>query len=58
LAGALYVSQFVRSLIFEARHSDAAAAPVAAAIFAVIAALASHLPARRALRGDPALRAE
>ena len=60
LAGAVYISQFVSSLIFEAKPSDAAAAPVAAAIFAIIAALASYLPARRALRIDPAitLRAE
>jgi predicted permease len=60
LGAALYISQFLRSLIFEARPSDVAAAPVAAAVFAIIAAVASYLPARRALRIDPAttLRAE
>ncbi len=60
LAGALIVSRLLSSVLFGVKPTDPATYIVVAAVLAVTAAVASYLPARRAMRVDPtvALRQE
>jgi predicted permease len=60
LAGALYLSRFLRSLLFDVTPVDPAAYLGVSLLLLGVALLASWLPARRAARVDPvvALRAE
>ncbi len=60
LGGGLYLSRWVRSLLFEVSPRDAATFVLVPLVLAAVALLACYLPARRALRVDPlvALRSE
>jgi putative ABC transport system permease protein len=60
LAGAWYLTQFMKKLLFNVEPFDALTVAVVAAILAATAIVASYIPARRATRADPmlALRAE
>ena len=60
LAGALYCSRFLETLLFGVQPRDPATFAGVALVFLTVAALACYLPARRATRIDPvvALRAE
>ena len=60
LAGALGLSRLMQSLLFGVTPGDAATYAAVAAILSTVGALACYLPARRAMRADPAatLRAE
>ena len=60
IAGAVYLSRFLETLLFGIRPGDPATLAGVALLFAAIAALAAYVPARRATRVDPlvALRAE
>jgi putative ABC transport system permease protein len=53
LAGALALGRVVQSLLFNVRASDPLTLAAVAALLAVVALLASYLPARRATRVDP-----
>jgi putative ABC transport system permease protein len=53
LAGAYWLSRFVRSLLFGIEPTDAATYLGAAVVLAAAALLASYLAARRAIRVDP-----
>lgn len=53
VAGALATTRLLRSLLFEVQPTDAATLVSVSAVLVVIAALASWLPARRAMRVDP-----
>ena len=58
--GALYLSRFLETLLYEVEPGDPKTLAAVAALFLIVAALAAYLPARRATRVDPlvALRAE
>ena len=60
IAGALALSRYVETMLFEVERYDAASYAATAAVLLVISALACYIPARRAMRVDPlvALRAE
>jgi putative ABC transport system permease protein len=60
LAGAVGLSRAIASLLFELSPTDPATLGSMAAVLAVVALVASYLPARRATRVDPlvALRSE
>jgi predicted permease len=60
LAGALYLSRYLESLLFGIQPRDPGTFAGVALLFLLIAALACYMPARRATRVDPvvALRAE
>ena len=60
LAGAMGLTRYLRSLLFEVSPIDLRTFAGVAAILAVTAGLACYLPARRATRTDPmsALRRE
>lgn len=60
LAGAFYLSRFLRSLLFEIAPTDPLSFSGVAVVLLLVALLACWLPARRAARVDPvvALRAE
>ncbi len=60
IAGALALSRYVETMLFEVERYDAASYAATAAGLLVISALACYIPARRAMRVDPlvALRAE
>jgi ABC-type lipoprotein release transport system permease subunit len=47
------VTRYLKSLLFEITPLDTATFTAMAALFAVIAAVASYVPARRATRLDP-----
>ncbi len=55
LAGALATSRFLRAIVFQVNVSDPVIYAVVPLILACVAALASWLPARRAMRVDPAV---
>jgi predicted permease len=60
ITGALYLGDFLRSLLFEVTPTDPIAYAAVSLLLLVVALLASYLPARRAARIDPmaALRTE
>jgi ABC-type antimicrobial peptide transport system permease subunit len=60
LAGALMLSRFMSSLLFDVRPSDPVAFGAVSVLLLLVALLASWLPARRAAKVDPmvALRCE
>lgn len=60
LVGALYLSRFMQSLLFELKPTDMVTFASVPAILAAVALVACYLPARRAMRVDPiiALREE
>lgn len=60
LAGAFYLSRFMRALLFGVEPSDPASFGAVSGVLLAVAVLASWLPARRAAKVDPmvALRAE
>jgi len=60
LGGALALSTFVKSLLFDVVPSDPTSYAVTAGVLLVVAAIACYIPARRATRVDPmvALQAE
>ncbi len=53
LAGALLVSRFLDTLLFEVAPTDGTVLIAVASVLAAVAALALYLPARRAARVDP-----
>ncbi len=53
LVGALYLSDFMASLLFEVKPTDPLAYVAVSILLLLIALLASYLPARRAARIDP-----
>ena len=53
LAGALALTRFLSSLLFQTSATDPIAFVASASLFTVVALLASYLPARRATRIDP-----
>jgi putative ABC transport system permease protein len=53
IAGAIALSRFVASLLFEVAPSDPASYVGTAAVLLAVAALACYVPARRAMRVDP-----
>ncbi|HZS47551.1 MAG TPA: ABC transporter permease, partial [Blastocatellia bacterium] len=53
LAGALAVTRFLRSLLFEIKPTDPATFAGIAVLLVIIALLASYIPARRASKVDP-----
>ncbi len=55
LAGAIAVSRFLRTLLFEVSPTDPVALAGACGLLAAVALAAAYLPARRATRIDPAL---
>jgi putative ABC transport system permease protein len=55
LAGAFALTRVIRALLFNTSPFDLATFAGSAAVLLVIVALASYLPARRALRIDPSL---
>jgi putative ABC transport system permease protein len=55
LGAALAAGRALRSLLFEVRPDDPWALAAAAFLFACVAAVACYLPARRAIRVDPAV---
>jgi predicted permease len=52
-AGALYMSRFLRDLLFGVQPHDPSTFAVVATVFLLTATLACYLPARRAARVDP-----
>lgn len=60
LAGSLFLTRFLRTLLFDVRPTDALTFAAVATLLAAVALLASYIPARRATRIDPlaALRCE
>jgi ABC-type antimicrobial peptide transport system permease subunit len=60
LVGALMLSRFLTSLLFDVKPTDPLAYIVVSLLLLGVAVLASYLPARRAARIDPiiALRSE
>ncbi len=58
--GAIALSRFLRELLFEISPTDPMTLVMVSAFLAVVALVASYLPARRAARVDPvdALRTE
>jgi putative ABC transport system permease protein len=60
IGGALVLSQYVATMLFEVTRFDAMSYGATAAVLLVVSALACYVPARRAMRVDPlvALRAE
>lgn len=60
LVGAVFLTRFLRKLLFEITPADPAAYLIVTALLLLVALLASWLPARRAAKVDPviALRAE
>jgi ABC-type antimicrobial peptide transport system permease subunit len=60
IGGALAVSRLLATVLFEVKHTDPATYAVVAIVLLLTAAIASYLPARRAMRVDPivALREE
>lgn len=55
LAGALALTRMIRALLFDTDPFDALTFAASAAVLLLIAVLSSYLPARRALRVDPAI---
>jgi putative ABC transport system permease protein len=55
LAGALYATRALRSLLYEVSAADPAIYAMVALVLVLVAALASYLPARRAARTEPQL---
>jgi len=55
LAGAFSLSQFLQSLLFEVKSTDALTFAGVSIILAAVALLACYLPARRATRVDPVI---
>jgi len=53
LGGALAATRVLRTLLFEVSPSDPSTLVVSAVLFAVVAAAACYIPARRAVRADP-----
>jgi len=53
LGGALAATRVLRTLLFEVSPSDPSTLGVSAVLFAVVAAAACYIPARRAVRVDP-----
>ncbi|HKS82102.1 MAG TPA: ABC transporter permease [Candidatus Acidoferrales bacterium] len=53
LAGALALTRFLRSLLFEIKPNDPATFVIAAVALALAALAACYIPARRAMRVDP-----
>jgi hypothetical protein len=53
LAGALVLTRFLRSLLFEISPTDPATFAAVAVLLCVVGFVASYLPARRATRIDP-----
>ena len=60
VAGALALARLVQTMLFEVAPSDPVSYVITAALLLAIAAVASYVPARRAMRVDPmvALQAE
>ena len=60
IAGALYLSRFLQTLLFEIEPHDATTFAGVVVLFLLVAAVACYIPARRATAVDPvaALRAE
>lgn len=58
--GAVYLSRFLETLLYEVEPGDPKTLAAVAVLFLIVAAVAAYLPARRATRVDPlvALRAE
>jgi predicted permease len=55
LGGALILARFMSSLLFQVQSSDPATLGVVALVLTSVALLASYIPARRAMRLDPAI---
>ncbi|MGH9780734.1 MAG: ABC transporter permease [Candidatus Acidiferrales bacterium] len=53
LGGALALTRFLRSLLFEIKPTDPATFVVVALLLALVALVACYIPARRAMRVDP-----
>ena len=53
LAGAVLLSRFITSLLFEVKPTDPLVYVVVSLVLLVVAGLASYLPARRAAKIDP-----
>ena len=53
VAGALALTRFLRSLLFEIKPTDPATFIAVAILLALVALLACYIPARRAMRVDP-----
>jgi len=53
LAAAIGLAQLVKSMLFDVTPSDPASYVATAAVLLLVAALASYVPARRAMRVDP-----
>lgn len=60
LAGALALTRFLRTMLFDVKPDDPVTFAVIACLLAAAALLAAYIPARRAMRVDPltTLRAE
>ena len=52
---AFALTRYLASMLYEVSTRDAAAYSVSAAVLAIVAIVASYLPARRASRVDPAV---
>lgn len=55
IAGALAVSRLLATVLFEVKHTDPATYAVVAIVLLSTAAIASYVPARRAMQVDPIL---
>jgi putative ABC transport system permease protein len=53
LAGALALSRFLASLLFEVRPTDPVTFALVSAVLLAVALAASYLPARQAMKVDP-----
>jgi putative ABC transport system permease protein len=53
IAGALAMTQFLRSLLFEIKPTDPATFAGAGILLVTVAMVACYIPARRAMRVDP-----
>ncbi len=53
VAGALYLTRFLESMLYDVQPTDAATFAQIIALVAVAAAVAAWVPARRAARTDP-----